>query len=375
MVRVFSFVVALALCLIASSSAPGLDEIGEEFGNAPIPQPFGLSPGQLAMLNDTHRVYLYHVASDGYKSYVAGYFQGDTAAAQDAIRKLAALDKGLDIVLLPGPRAVTTFAQKKRVNTDWELRIPIRAGLRGRNPALLVDARPTLYLYVHLAEGPAKPATPEQVALWLKALDADNFNERDRASAELEKQGVNILAALRKALQGQPSAEARRRIGWLLGKLQGPGINVNVLVIPDGVRVLGPDQLLARYREDLKSDELRISNEVPELMSRCRHDPALLPILTQLLSDKDRYKRQHAAVGLGRMGKAATPALPALRAALDDPQRSERAFQDAITNIEAAKDEPGTAERVAKVKAVREEIVRLVKARTGKSEGPTQHVP
>jgi hypothetical protein len=372
MAHVFSFVAALAVCLIATSSALGLDEIGEEFGNAPQA---GLSPGQLAILNDPHRVYLYHVASDGYKSYVAGYFQGDTAAAQDALRKFAALDKGLDVVLLPGPREVTTIAKKKRVNADWELRIPERAGLRGHNPTLLVDARPTLYLYVRLAAGPANPATPEQVALWLKALDADNFKERDRASAELEKQGVNVLAALRTALQGQPSAEVRQRIGRLLGKLEGPGINVNVLVIPDGVRFLGPDQLLARYREDLKSDEVRTSNEVPELMSRFRHDPALLPILTQLLSDKDGYKRQHAAVGLGRMGKAATPALPALRAAFDDPQRSERAFQEAITSIEAAKDEPGAAERVAKVKAVREEIARFVKARTGKAEGPAQHVP
>ena len=117
MARVFSFVAALAVCLIATSSALTLDEIGEEFGNAPQA---GLSPGQLAILNDPHRVYLYHVASDGYKSYVAGYFQGDTAAAQDALRKFAALDKGLDVVLLPGPREVTTIAKKKRVNADWE---------------------------------------------------------------------------------------------------------------------------------------------------------------------------------------------------------------------------------------------------------------
>jgi hypothetical protein len=135
MARVFSFVAALAVCLIATSSALTLDEIGEEFGNAPQA---GLSPGQLAILNDAHRVYLYHVASDGYKSYIAGYFQGDTAAAQDALCKFAALDKGLDVVLLPGPREVTTIAKKQRVNADWELRIPERAGLRGHNPTLLV---------------------------------------------------------------------------------------------------------------------------------------------------------------------------------------------------------------------------------------------
>jgi hypothetical protein len=65
------------------------------------------------------------------------------------------------------------------------------------------------------------------------------------------------------------------------------------------------------------------------------------------------------------MGKAATPALPALRARNDDPVPAVlKSCEEAVASIEAAKDEPGAAGRTAKAKAVREEIVRLVKART-----------
>ena len=127
---------AAALAALLSLSAPtafGLDSIGEQFGNTPIAGGPGLPFGLLSILNDTHRVYLFNIASDGYKSYVAGYFQGDTAAANDALRRFAALEKGLDVVLLPGPREVAGFDAKRKVSTDWELHIPMtRAGARPR---------------------------------------------------------------------------------------------------------------------------------------------------------------------------------------------------------------------------------------------------
>jgi hypothetical protein len=52
-------VCALALTgLLCLSARPafGLDLIGEEFGNAPVPGRAGLSPGLLAILNDRLRV-------------------------------------------------------------------------------------------------------------------------------------------------------------------------------------------------------------------------------------------------------------------------------------------------------------------------------
>jgi hypothetical protein len=356
---------ALAAFLsLAVPSAFGLDEIGEEFGNNPLPGGANLPFPLLTILNDPHRVYLYHIHSDGYKSFMSGYFEGDTRAANDAVRRFAALEKGLEVVLLPGPRQVFSLRGKQKVSADWELHIPVAGGLGGRRPA---DGKPTLYLYVRVPDRPAVPATAAQVARWLAALDAEDFDDRERASAELEKQGVAVTAALRKALEGQPPAETRRRIGLLLEKLEGPGINLGVLTIPEGVRVLGPDELLARNREGLKSDNVRAQGEVAGLMARFGPDPAALATLIEMVSDKGDHARWYAVEPLARLGKAAAPALPALRAALDNAVPQMRAaIQDAIKAIEAAPDEPGAAERAEKAKAAREEIGRFVKSRQEK---------
>ena len=152
-------------------------------------------------------------------------------------------------------------------------------------------------------------------------------------------------------MEGKPPAEARRRIGLLLAKLEGlPGVNLGVLTIPEGVRVLGPSDLLARNREALKSENVRVRAEVAELMNRFGPDPAALETQIQLLSDKDAYPRQLAVRVLGRLGKWAAPALPAVRAGLNDPVPYVHTdCQDAITAIEAAKDEPD-AERAEKAK-------------------------
>jgi hypothetical protein len=356
-----------ALLSLAVPSAFGLDEIGTEFGNNPVSGFSNLTAGQLAILNDSHRVYLYHVQSDGFRSFVSGYFQGDTAGAQSALRRFAALDRNLNVVLLPGPREVTSFSGKEKVSADWEFYISTPSRF-GRLPD--DDARPILYLYVRMVGRPAVPAPPEQVARWLKALDAEEFEVRDRASGELEKQGAAVTTTLRKALEQQPSAEARRRIGLLLEKLErSPGVNLDVLVIPEGVRVLGPEDLLARNRAGLKSDNLRVRGEVAELMTRFGPDPAALATQIEMVSDKEAYTRQHAAAVLGRMGKAAAPALPALRARLDDPVPFVRnSCQTAIASIEAAEDDPGAVDRAKKAKAVREEITRVVKSRRGEGK-------
>ncbi len=283
------------------------------------------------------------------------------------MRRFAALEKGLDVVLLPGPREVTGFGGKRKVSADWELYIPVPGG-RGRRRDF--ETQPTLYLYVRAPAQPAVPATAAQAARWLKELDAEAFEDRERASGELDKQGTAVTATLRKALEGKPSEEARRRIGLMLAKLEGlPGVNLGVLAIPDGVRVLGPDDLLARNREGLKSDNVRVRGEVAELMTRFGPDPAALETQIQLLADKSPYARQHAVRVLSRMGKSAAPALPALRARLDDPVAYVRAdCKSVIAAIEAAKEEPDAAERAAKAKVTREEIGRFVKGLPGKAK-------
>jgi hypothetical protein len=51
-------------------------------------------------------------------------------------------------------------------------------------------------------------------------LDSDEFDVRQRASAELEKLGEGALPVYRKALEGKPSLESRRRLEELQSKAQ-----------------------------------------------------------------------------------------------------------------------------------------------------------
>ncbi len=64
---------------------------------------------------------------------------------------------------------------------------------------------------------PAPPARDEaRIARLVQSLDGDDFQERQAATQELAKLGEAAEPALRRALEGKPSAEARRRLERLL---------------------------------------------------------------------------------------------------------------------------------------------------------------
>src|SRR5262249_32607532 len=71
-----------------------------------------------------------------------------------------------------------------------------------------------------LAERVRPVAAPDakRVAKLLAELDDERFEVREQASRELEGLGVLAEPALRQALAGRPSAEARRRLTDLLEK-------------------------------------------------------------------------------------------------------------------------------------------------------------
>ncbi len=69
------------------------------------------------------------------------------------------------------------------------------------------------------AEIPA--ATVERVAQAIADLGHGQKAERDRALAELEELSLAVEPALRRALAGTPSREARKQLEWLLGELRG----------------------------------------------------------------------------------------------------------------------------------------------------------
>jgi WD40 repeat protein len=60
-----------------------------------------------------------------------------------------------------------------------------------------------------------------RIKMFLKQLDDDEFEKREKASQELERMGRDAEQALRTALAGKPSAEVKRRIEELLSNLTG----------------------------------------------------------------------------------------------------------------------------------------------------------
>jgi WD40 repeat protein len=68
---------------------------------------------------------------------------------------------------------------------------------------------------------PVPPADPKRVARQIADLDSEDFATREKAAEELGKMAEGVERQLREALKGSPSAEARRRLEWLIRALEG----------------------------------------------------------------------------------------------------------------------------------------------------------
>jgi WD40 repeat protein len=69
---------------------------------------------------------------------------------------------------------------------------------------------------------PARSADKKEVDRLIADLDSDDFAIRDKATGELDELGDTVKAALRRVIDGQPSAEVRSRVNRLLEKLATP---------------------------------------------------------------------------------------------------------------------------------------------------------
>ena len=77
--------------------------------------------------------------------------------------------------------------------------------------------QPVPYLAERLR--PVAPPDPGRLARLIADLDSKHFPARRHATAELERLGELAAPTLRKQLDGQPSAEVRRRLEQLLDRL------------------------------------------------------------------------------------------------------------------------------------------------------------
>jgi WD40 repeat protein len=106
----------------------------------------------------------------------------------------------------------------------------------------------------------------DRVKRLLAGLDAETFEARERAEADLAALGQAAGPALRKALAGDPSAEAKRRLGRLLEALDG---------VPAGDRLRGLRAVEALERAGTKEardllDRLAAGDPAAELTAQAR---------------------------------------------------------------------------------------------------------
>jgi hypothetical protein len=134
--------------------------------------------------------------------------------------------------------------------------------------------------------------------------------------------------------------------------------------IPAGVSVSGLDELVARYRKGLGSEDVTTRGQAAYLMGLYPAAEDSISPLVDRLRDKESYVRLCAAGALAGLGRKAAAALPQLRQRLRDAAPNEtQAFQEAIQKIESSKEEPGKEER-----QLLEQIRRFTRSRKEKRE-------
>jgi WD40 repeat protein len=116
--------------------------------------------------------------------------------------------------------------------------------------------------------------TPERIETLIRDLDADDFDVREKATADLEALGPAALAALRKALETSKSAEVRERITKLLKKQNGDLVDMAEVRMIRSIEVLeraGTPQAVALLKRLADGDEkFRLTEEARSAVSRLR---------------------------------------------------------------------------------------------------------
>jgi hypothetical protein len=316
----------------------------ESVGNAPLARKPGWAEGVAEVVNLYSRVYaVWH----GLAETPTFYYQGDAGTLNEAIGKLAAVKaEERRLILLPG-RGKTHSFDGKPIDFDWRLDLPS-------------GGQPVLTVYVN-AEKSRSPLDRKKAEKWLRDLDSDSFETRETASRELGKLGIVAKQFLREALKRRPTLEVRRRIEALLAKY--PGTDVGDLEVPASLTVVTANDLLQAHLKELSGGDGTMA--MSSLVELAPYSDKIVPALVaRLVKGKNEYTRRAAAYCLQNMGAEAKAALPALKAALSDPDVNVRtAFRSAIEQIEKAKIEPGWGKKLKKRLAILKDLDEWMKAR------------
>ncbi len=197
--------------------------------NYPVEFPLAFSPDDRTVAVGSfadNTVYLFEVATGGLRTRFSGHrgLVRSLAFSPDGQRLISGSNDTTALVWdvtgrLSAPSRPTPLTTKEIADL-WEDLASPDAERAGRAIRLLAGA-PTQALPIlkrHLV--PIKPADTERLAQWIRDLDSATFAVRRQASAELAKVGDAAEPALRRALEGQPSPEAKKRLEQLLSDLK-----------------------------------------------------------------------------------------------------------------------------------------------------------
>lgn len=179
--------------------------------------------GQLLASSDGYAVHLWETATSklihtytGHQGYIhALAFSGDG-------RRLASTSSDSTILIwdVTGQAAKSAALTEAKLKECWNDLAGEDAGRAHRAVWTLIRAPrqsiPLLQAHLH----PVKPVSSEQIERWIRDLDADAFEKREKAMAELENLGKSVEPALRCAMANKPTLEQRRRIEPMLAKLE-----------------------------------------------------------------------------------------------------------------------------------------------------------
>jgi RNA polymerase sigma factor (sigma-70 family) len=142
-----------------------------------------------------------------------------------------------DVSRITGRRRRVTERSVAELEDDWkDLAGDAPAGYAALGRLVCSRGRAVAFLAKQLESTP--PPDVRRIERLITDLDQERFDVRERAARELEKLGERAEPALRNALAGKPSLEARRRLEKLLNRVESGSLSAETVRQIRAVEVL-----------------------------------------------------------------------------------------------------------------------------------------
>jgi WD40 repeat protein len=160
-----------------------------------------------------------------------------------------------------------TRLTEHQLSTHWQELAGSDAGRAYRAAWLLASDTERTVSFLQRQWHSLLAADEKKIASQVADLDSEQFAVRERAMTELEKQGLIVLPALRRALEADPSPELRRRVEQIREKLNGQLLQVRRMLF--ALEQLGnpPARELLTIIASRKLDD-RLTHEADATMRR-----------------------------------------------------------------------------------------------------------